>query len=403
MSVTVRKSSSRLVSSDDLHARFCVLSHSRRAFLTPFHAESCRERELFNTTQLREYTTHTEGASHPPRGATHHGMSTPTSAAESSKGQGNALFAKAKYAAAIDAYTEAITLCPRWILPIINRALCHRKRRDWIAVKSDCDKALELDRDSIKANYMLGLSLIFERRFTDAVRRLEKALEGARQSEATMQDEIWRELARAKYLEWEGQARERKAKYDAAEAMLDKLVCGGEHLVLHRASRSSHGAHGKDGGGGADAPIEIDESETMDADVVVNHQHDTTDDCEASTRDGVDVNHVVDRAHLETIREMLRAVRQRDDRTEDPPDPFCCKLTFEVFRDPVVSPSGHTYEKLAILEHLKKVGSFDPITREPLRAEQLRPNVALRNAAHAWLNQHAWAYGDIVKPDAPLE
>lgn len=44
------------------------------------------------------------------------------------------LYQKAKYSAAIDAYTEAITLCPRWILPIINRALCHRKKKNWLAV-----------------------------------------------------------------------------------------------------------------------------------------------------------------------------------------------------------------------------------------------------------------------------
>ena len=41
--------------------------------------------------------------------------------------------------------------------------------------------------------------------------------------------------------------------------------------------------------------------------------------------------------------------------------------TFEVFRDPVIGPSGHSYERLAILEHLKKGSQFDPITREPLR------------------------------------
>uniref|UniRef100_A0A7S0SDK5 RING-type E3 ubiquitin transferase n=1 Tax=Mantoniella antarctica TaxID=81844 RepID=A0A7S0SDK5_9CHLO len=108
-------------------------------------------------------------------------------------------------------------------------------------------------------------------------------------------------------------------------------------------------------------------------------------------------------ADWETLEQMLKAVRQRDNRDEDPPDCFCCKLTFEVFRDPVCATSGHSYERLAILEHLRKVGKFDPITREPLVEKDLRPNISLRNAAHEWLNHHAWAYADIVKPDAPLE
>jgi|TARA_B100001142_G_C13922127_1_gene495828 STIP1 family protein 1 len=103
------------------------------------------------------------------------------------------------------------------------------------------------------------------------------------------------------------------------------------------------------------------------------------------------------------VEELLAAARGRDDRREDPPDCFCCKLTFEVFRDPVVAPSGHSYERIAITTHLEKVGAFDPITREPLYANDLRPNISLRNAAHEWLNHHAWAYADIIKPDAPLE
>ena len=190
-------------------------------------------------------------------------------------------YREAKYSAAIDAYTEAIALCPRWILPIINRwvlrsllprsspphsrrsltltpyssnshhslapslprsppftashllaphapltpqsyspvsslinsqrevkskrsgafsevvsplsseslhattshphasddaislvptplsALCYRKKKSWAGVKSDCEKALDIDRQSIKANYMLGLSLIFEKQHSE--------------------------------------------------------------------------------------------------------------------------------------------------------------------------------------------------------------------------------------------
>ena len=83
------------------------------------------------------------------------------------RSQGNALYQKAKYSAAIDAYTEAITLCPRWILLIINRALCQRKKKNWTAVREDCEKALDIDRESIKANYMLGLSLIYEKKHSE--------------------------------------------------------------------------------------------------------------------------------------------------------------------------------------------------------------------------------------------
>ncbi len=37
------------------------------------------------------------------------------------------------------------------------------------------------------------------------------------------------------------------------------------------------------------------------------------------------------------------------------PDHFCCKITMDIFRDPVITPSGITYERSALLEHLRKV------------------------------------------------
>ena len=104
----------------------------------------------------------------------------------------------------------------------------------------------------------------------------------------------------------------------------------------------------------------------------------------------------------DTVREMLDAVRREDDRSDEPPDCFCCKLTFEVFRDPVVAPSGHSYERVAVMEHLRKVGKFDPVTRGPLVESDLRPNHSLRNAAHEWLNTHAWAFADIINPNQEL-
>jgi STIP1 family protein 1 len=128
----------------------------------------------------------------------------------------------------------------------------------------------------------------------------------------------------------------------------------------------------------------------------------------------------------DTVREMLDAVRRCDDRSDEPPDCFCCKvslfldifisqwaiiltyvvfysqLTFEVFRDPVVAPSGHSYERVAVMEHLRRVGKFDPVTREPLVESDLRLNHSLRNAAHEWLNDHAWAFADIINPNQEL-
>lgn len=39
----------------------------------------------------------------------------------------------------------------------------------------------------------------------------------------------------------------------------------------------------------------------------------------------------------------------------EPAAAFTCPLTMEVFRDPVMTPSGLSYERSALVEHLRKV------------------------------------------------
>jgi hypothetical protein len=58
------------------------------------------------------------------------------------------------------------------------------------------------------------------------------------------------------------------------------------------------------------------------------------------------------------------------------PKDLICPITMEMIRDPVVSTSGHTYEKQAILKHLE-TSKTDPITRQPCTVEDLRPNYAM--------------------------
>ena len=60
------------------------------------------------------------------------------------------------------------------------------------------------------------------------------------------------------------------------------------------------------------------------------------------------------------------------------PDYFVDLISFEVMTDPVITPSGITYERSAILEHLEKVGMFDPLSRSRLTAYDLVPNIALK-------------------------
>ncbi|KAF2284564.1 hypothetical protein GH714_027099 [Hevea brasiliensis] len=211
---------------------------------------------------------------------------------------GNNYFKKDRFGAAIDAYTEAITLCPNVPIYWTNRALCHRKRNDWTKVEEDCRKAIQLDHNSVKAHYMLGLALLQKNELAEGIKALQKALDLGRGAgpNGYMVEEIWHELAKAKYMEWEQTSTKRSWE-------------------------------------------------------------------------------------LQSLKYVIAV-----------PDYLCCKITLDIFRDPVITPSGVSYERAFILDHLKKVGKFDPITREPLDPSQLIPNFAMKEAVQAYLDKHGWAY-----------
>lgn len=59
-------------------------------------------------------------------------------------------------------------------------------------------------------------------------------------------------------------------------------------------------------------------------------------------------------APVQLLKGLLAEVEKRDAPCEVP-SAFTCPITMEVFRDPVITPAGHSYERSALLDHLKKV------------------------------------------------
>ncbi|XP_058196640.1 E3 ubiquitin-protein ligase CHIP isoform X2 [Rhododendron vialii] len=241
--------------------------------------------------------------------------------AERLRQDGNTYFKKDRFGAAIDAYTEAITLCPNVPVYWTNRALCHRKRNDWTKVEEDCRRAIQLDHSSFKA---LDLG------------------RGAN-PQSYIVEEIWQELAKAKYLEWEHESNKRSW----------------ELQTLKEACESA-----------------LKEKLSLDSSQIEGFLDDTIDS---------------NSAQLEALGQVFEKAAEADLPTEVP-DYLCCKITLDIFRDPVITPSGLSYERAVILEHMEKVGEFDPITREPLHLYQLIPNLAIKEAVHAFLDKHGWAY-----------
>lgn len=82
-------------------------------------------------------------------------------------------------------------------------------------------------------------------------------------------------------------------------------------------------------------------------------------------------------------------------RKREIPDHLCGKISFELLRDPVVTPSGITYDRKDIIEHLQRVGHFDPVTRIPLTQEQLIPNLSMKEVIDHYLSENPWANAEL--------
>lgn len=74
------------------------------------------------------------------------------------------------------------------------------------------------------------------------------------------------------------------------------------------------------------------------------------------------------------------------------PDYLVDGITFEIMHDPVVTKNGRSYERATLIEHLKR-SPTDPLTRETLTINELRPNIALKEACTEFMEQNSgWVY-----------
>jgi hypothetical protein len=61
------------------------------------------------------------------------------------------------------------------------------------------------------------------------------------------------------------------------------------------------------------------------------------------------------------------------------PEALKCNILHDLMDDPVITPSGHSYERWAILDWIRLHGT-DPFTRLPLQEDMLYPNLSLLDA-----------------------
>jgi hypothetical protein len=87
--------------------------------------------------------------------------------------------------------------------------------------------------------------------------------------------------------------------------------------------------------------------------------------------------------YFSTAKDVQNQVEKRLLTYTEQPEEFICPITMSVMNDPVILPSGHSYEREAI-EQWVQAHQTDPLTMNAVTLEEVRPNRALKTAIERW-------------------
>ncbi|XP_067136696.1 E3 ubiquitin-protein ligase CHIP isoform X1 [Centruroides vittatus] len=265
------------------------------------------------------------------------------------KDLGNKLFSARKYEEAVGCYSKAIIKNPLIPTYFTNRALCYLKLHQWELACQDCRRALDMDSTSVKGHFFLGQALLELESYDDAIKYLQRASDLAKEQRLNFGDDIASQLRMAKKRRWNVLEERRIQQEIELQTYLNQLILEDKERKLSRLKENG------------------------------------VTDCQEL--------HLLEEKQMKYLTELNSLFAKIDDRRRkrDVPDYLCGKISFEIMREPVITPSGITYDRKDIEEHLQRVGHFDPVTRTPLTQDQLIPNLAMKEVVDTFLGENEWA------------
>ncbi|XP_031628254.1 E3 ubiquitin-protein ligase CHIP [Contarinia nasturtii] len=270
------------------------------------------------------------------------------------KDQGNRLFSSRKFDDAISCYTKAIIKNPTNATYFTNRALCYLKLKRWEQSCQDCRRALDMDQNLVKGHFFLGQSLLELEYYDEAIKHLQRACDLAKEQKRNFGDDIALQLRAARKKRWNIQEERRICQEIQLQTYLNKLI---QEDMENRLAK-------------------LKTDDTKNEEVIKTESSQIEQECENN---------------MTEVNNMFAKIDDRR-RKRDVPDYLCGKISFEILADPVITPSGITYERKDIEEHLQRVGHFDPVTRVKLTQDQLIPNFSMKEVVDAFLSENEWAH-----------
>ncbi|KFY78653.1 hypothetical protein V499_02239 [Pseudogymnoascus sp. VKM F-103] len=270
-------------------------------------------------------------------------LHTTTTAASAANLEGSRYFRSNDLVQAEALYTKAILIDPSAPMLYTNRAMARLKLGLLEGVLEDCSSSLAIkEKANMKARHYGAQALVGLGRGREALKEAMEAYKIAAKEEAGSLGSVVSVVLKCKKAAWEEREQERLA---GTEGVRGKVVEGLRRDLERRVEGAEEGER------------------------------------EGLRKEGEEMIEEVERVWVEAGKaEKKRVV----------PDWAVDDITFSFMVDPVITKTGKSYERASIMEHLRR-SPTDPLTREPLRIDELRPNLALREACEEFLKENGWA------------
>ncbi|OJD17803.1 hypothetical protein ACJ73_08769 [Blastomyces percursus] len=276
------------------------------------------------------------------------------------KAKGNERFKDGDFSGAEDLYSQAIQKNSNDPSFYNNRALVRIKLEKWEGAEHDARIAIDLygpkNSAAIKSNYYLSQSLLGLQRPTEARDVALAAYKASIETKNPNAEPLSKVILRAKQAIWAaketGRLREQNETLRKWEELLQADY---EKDIAELRARLAAGEIGQIG-------FEEDKKDLLD---------------ETQKR-------------LNIMRDVFAASVGEDMKERVVPDYLIDSISFEIMHDPVITPSGHSFERTSILKHIQH-SPVDPITRVPMTINDIRPNYALKAACDDFLAKNGWA------------
>ncbi|KAI2710203.1 hypothetical protein CBS147332_5904 [Penicillium roqueforti] len=280
--------------------------------------------------------------------------------AQELKAKGNELYKSGDYSGAEDLYSQAIQKNPSDPTFFTNRAITRSKLAKWADVEHDARAAIEIyglkNPVALKSYYYLAQALLGLQRPQEALDVASEAYQQSLAAKNAQSENLSQTVLRAKQQIWAARETSRVRQLNETLGSMEALIeADVTRALAELQGRLERGEIGEIGF------REDQKALREDAETKVRH-----------------------------LREAFRVASKGEVQERVVPDYLIDGITFEIMHDPVITPSGVSFDRLGITKYVEKSG-VDPLTRAPISVNDLRNNYALKAVCEEFLTHNGWA------------